>query len=108
VFIAPHGVTSSIVGHPGPSRESLFTSHAPPQLCRARSKNKLQKSGASLVLKKHHAKHHDLPPIRHRFTTKKPRSTHQFSQKPLQKRPSTTPEKNYSRGSIIRSNTCAI
>jgi hypothetical protein len=38
--------------------------------------------------------HHDSPAIHHNFTTQKPRQKHTFSQNPLQKRTSTTQEKN--------------
>jgi hypothetical protein len=38
--------------------------------------------------------HHLSPAFHHKFTIKKPPSAPRFSQKPLQKHPSTTPEKN--------------
>src|SRR5205814_1384801 len=71
-------------------------------------KNKSQKSEKFSALKKHHPKHHNSPATHHKFTSKKPRSAHHFPQKPLQKPPSANSEKNHSRGSSIRSKTCAI
>jgi len=53
-------------------------------------KNKLQKSEIFSTPEKHHPTHHDSPATHHKFTSKKPRSAHHFSQKPLQKHPSTT------------------
>jgi hypothetical protein len=54
------------------------------------SKNKLQNRGIFLALEKHQPTHHDLPATHHKLTTKKPRSAHHFSQKPLQKPLSTS------------------
>jgi hypothetical protein len=52
--------------------------------------NKAKKSGIFSAPEKHHPTHHNSPAIHHKLTSKKPRSAHHFSQKPLQKRPSTT------------------
>jgi hypothetical protein len=59
------------------------------------SKNKLQNHGAFLAPEKHHPTHHDLPATHHKLTSKKPRSAHHFSQKPLQKPPSTLAKKKF-------------
>jgi hypothetical protein len=72
------------------------------------SRNKSKKTGTFLAPEKHHPTHHVLPATHHKFTSKKPRSAHHLSQKPLQKPPSTTARKNHSRGSSILSNTCAM
>jgi hypothetical protein len=71
-------------------------------------KNKFQNPGAFLAFQKHQAK---AP-----RSTSNPPQTHQrkttlctpFSQETPQKPPSTSSEKNQSRGSSIRSKTCAI
>jgi hypothetical protein len=80
----------------------LYPTYRPP------AENKLVESGIFSSLEKHQLTHHDLPPIHHKLTSKKPRSAHHFYQNTLQKHPSTIPRKNYSRGSSILSNTCAM
>jgi hypothetical protein len=59
-------------------------------------KNKVQKVGVFFDAKKRPSTHHVSPAFHHANTIKKPRSAHPFSQKPLQKHPSTTKQKNCS------------
>jgi hypothetical protein len=54
------------------------------------SKNKSQKVGVFLAREKSAFSHHVSPHFYHVLTIKKPRSVHPISQKPPQKRPSTT------------------
>jgi hypothetical protein len=107
VFCAPHNVSSSIVDHPGPSRESLFARHRLPHRIRFHQ-NKLEKVGVFLAPQK--------PPSNSpRFTSespqthhKKPRVLHHISAKPPAKTTLHHPEKNHSPGCSILSKTCAM
>jgi hypothetical protein len=53
--------------------------------------NKSTKRGKFPAFKRSAFSHHVSPRIHHNHTIKKPRSVPHFSQKPLQKHPSTTP-----------------
>jgi hypothetical protein len=53
-----------------------------------------QKSGMFPAPVKHQSKHHNLPAILHKFTTKNHHETTRFLKNPVKKHPSTTPEKN--------------
>jgi hypothetical protein len=55
------------------------------------STEKFSKRGMFLPAENVVSPHHVSPPIHHNLTIKTPRSAPHFSQKPLQKRPSTTP-----------------
>jgi len=61
------------------------------------AENKVKNSGMFLDAEKRPSTHHELPAIHHNFTTKTPQRNTVFSQNPLQKRPSTTPQKNAAR-----------
>jgi hypothetical protein len=56
-------------------------------------KNKVEKSEKSSTSKKRPSRHHLLPRIHHKLTTKTPQQTITISQNHLQKHHFTTPEK---------------
>jgi energy-coupling factor transporter transmembrane protein EcfT len=109
--VIPQGSASVLAfasGFPG-------SSHKPQEkwLCLPSSSQKIniQNMAHFQELKQRHLKHHIHHAKHHKFTTNSPRPDTLFSQKPLQKPPSTTPKnlaKIHSLGCIIRSKTCAI